>query len=372
MFGMKNTKENRLEARKLYIPENAFVREFPELETVVYTFDNSKGKPCAMAFVGTASKPAFNYYYQSEEKRLESIRKFLADRRKLMDYKAERKQANKGSLTGSAATAKAIRERLKKEFPSVKFSVKSENFSMGNSVHISWTDGPVSQVVELITNQYQYGSFDGMTDSYNYREVDPSLGCPGAKYVSCNRNQSEERKAELEAHCIEKYGRVIDRYMQGNQFNAWYYENDERSTWKLEYKTMFENHLLKQAEIEDAERQAYLEELKAKEEQETRLQAEKNSPKVISLADRRKAKEAQIEADAEQEAQDNFEYITTMVSLMTNEQIADAIRNVYAKDDFTKEEKLATIKHFLSILAQRNKHAAFALFRELKLQELVK
>jgi len=112
----------------------------------------------------------------------------------------------KRQLTGAALTAKMIKARLTALYPRVKFSVTSDTFSMGNSVDIRWTDGPTSDAVNAITKQYQYGSFDGMTDSYDYTGIDPELGCDGAKYVHCHRRTSTEYREMIAAKAKEHYG----------------------------------------------------------------------------------------------------------------------------------------------------------------------
>jgi len=112
----------------------------------------------------------------------------------------------KRQLTGAALTAKKIKERLTTLYPRVKFSVTSDTFSMGNSVDIRWTDGPTSDAVNAITKQYQYGNFDGMTDSYDYTGIDTALGCDGAKYVHCHRRTSAEYRAMIAAKADEHYG----------------------------------------------------------------------------------------------------------------------------------------------------------------------
>ena len=114
----------------------------------------------------------------------------------------------KRQLRGAALTAKMIKQRLTALYPRVKFSVTSDTFSMGDSVDIKWTDGPRREDVETITKRYQYGSFDGMTDSYNYTRIDSSLGCDGAKYVHCSRNISPERMVMLEVKLKELYGEM--------------------------------------------------------------------------------------------------------------------------------------------------------------------
>ena len=72
--------------------------------------------------------------------------------------------------TGRVLAASNIRRQLKRKFPDVKFSVKSESYSGGCSVDVSWTDGPTSDQIAEILNPYQYGNFDGMTDCYNHNE----------------------------------------------------------------------------------------------------------------------------------------------------------------------------------------------------------
>ena len=89
----------------------------------------------------------------------------------------------------AALTAKEIRIKLKNQFPGIKFRVTSMNYSGGNSVDIEWEDGASSEMVNKIIGKYEYGSFDGMTDSYNYDNARKDV--PQAKYVMCHRNISD-------------------------------------------------------------------------------------------------------------------------------------------------------------------------------------
>jgi len=63
---------------------------------------------------------------------------------------------------------------------------------MGDSVHITWTDGPTEAEVKEYSGKYQYGHFDGMTDMYEYSNRIDNL--PQSKYVSESRSQSETVK----------------------------------------------------------------------------------------------------------------------------------------------------------------------------------
>lgn len=64
----------------------------------------------------------------------------------------------------AADVAKLIRKDLKRNFPGVKFSVRTDKYSGGASIHVGWTDGPTSKAVDAVTSGYAGGRFDGMTD----------------------------------------------------------------------------------------------------------------------------------------------------------------------------------------------------------------
>ena len=63
-----------------------------------------------------------------------------------------------------AETAKLVRAALKKNFPEVKFSVKSSTYSMGASIDVSWYLGPTSKEVDEVAGQFESASFDGSID----------------------------------------------------------------------------------------------------------------------------------------------------------------------------------------------------------------
>jgi DNA-binding CsgD family transcriptional regulator len=51
--------------------------------------------------------------------------------------------------------AALVRKALKQSFPGVKFSVRTDRYSMGSSVNVSWTDGPTSNQVDEILDIYR-------------------------------------------------------------------------------------------------------------------------------------------------------------------------------------------------------------------------
>lgn len=102
-----------------------------------------------------------------------------------------------------ALCAKAIKQELKKAYPLIKFSVKSDTFAGGNSVGINWTNGPTVSQVELISKKYEYGHFNGMEDIYeiNNRRND----IPQAKYIHTSRNIDPSFFEELFKHLQKNY-----------------------------------------------------------------------------------------------------------------------------------------------------------------------
>lgn len=61
-------------------------------------------------------------------------------------------------------TAVLIRKALKREFPGVKFSVRSNSYAGGASIDVRWTDGPRTKDVDTVVGVFAGGRFDGMYD----------------------------------------------------------------------------------------------------------------------------------------------------------------------------------------------------------------
>lgn len=90
---MKNTAENRLQQREIYfsVLRNTEIKEYPEINAVIGTGNDTKGRPSAIGFTGTKGKPDFNYYFSSEERREAYINKFIEEQKQKLEYKSERK-----------------------------------------------------------------------------------------------------------------------------------------------------------------------------------------------------------------------------------------------------------------------------------------
>ena len=139
--------------------------------------------------------------------------------------------------TSSAKTANAIKKELKIMFPKIKFSIRSDNYSGGNSVKISWIDGPTDENVDKIVRKYQYGSFDSMEDLYNYDNKRDDIS--QAKYVLCNRKMSKE----TEENIIKKHNATFCVEGQIKDLNSW---NDDAQCWnnQLVYRKFKEMELI--------------------------------------------------------------------------------------------------------------------------------
>ena len=96
-----------------------------------------------------------------------------------------------------AIAAKNIRIELKRAFPGIKFSVKSKSYSGGDSITVTWIDGPTSAEVGEITCKYQAGSLDGMTDCYNYEHSMWKVSFGDAKYIFTDRDYSDDFLTEI-------------------------------------------------------------------------------------------------------------------------------------------------------------------------------
>lgn len=183
------TKEERLsimQSQHNALLKEGFVKsEYKRLS--IYIQENDKGF-CMKIFKGTSTNFSLYVQYKSKERMETELERY----KQMEDSHEKWVKENKENPTKSTAAncATAIRTELKNVFPRIKFSVTSDNFSMGNSVDIRWTDGPTSKEVKEFTSKYQYGHFNGMEDIYENTNSRDDI--PQAKYVHENRSKSPE------------------------------------------------------------------------------------------------------------------------------------------------------------------------------------
>ena len=82
---------------------------------------------------------------------------------------------------------KNIRSMLKRDFPGVKFSVRKDGHS---TVNITWEDGPISSMVERITQPFEAGRFNGMEDIYDYKRTPWNTLFGAIDLIMVHRNTS--------------------------------------------------------------------------------------------------------------------------------------------------------------------------------------
>jgi len=138
-------------------------------------------------------------------------------------------------------TAKLIRKALKARFPSQKFSVRSDQYSGGASIDVSWTDGPTEKLVESIVGRFAGSTFDGMQDlkEYHHSEVTTELrmlakrakvelpGDPvhfGADFVFTRRKFTPSFLERVIAEIGERFHTpdrpTVDDFEQGRAYNT--------------------------------------------------------------------------------------------------------------------------------------------------------
>lgn len=115
-----------------------------------------------------------------------------------------------------------LKKELTKAFPGIKFSVRSDH----NSIRIGWIDGPTSKQVEAVSNKYEDGRFDGMTDCHEYdhsaygEAVDLVLG--RATYVFPSRSNSPRfLKDVVLTVCMEYNHDTLPIVKESDTGHAW-------------------------------------------------------------------------------------------------------------------------------------------------------
>ena len=103
-----------------------------------------------------------------------------------------------------ADTAKALRAALRAEFPGCKFRVTSQTYAGGASIRVTWTDGPSRSRVVALADRFAGADFNAIEDIKEYRRnevttTDGRTGHPGADYVFCDRDISDELRARINA-----------------------------------------------------------------------------------------------------------------------------------------------------------------------------
>lgn len=147
----------------------------------------------------------------------------------------------KKTLSEHANCAKQIRKELKQNFPTTKFSVTSQSYSMGDNVRVEWTDGPTETEVEFLIKKYQYGHFDGMQDLYEYTNSRDDI--PQVKFVMTERDYSEEAR--------EKYAEIAKNSYHKNENDSW--DEFAKKIGRIDFKNFVYAEYLNKTNLEEKE-----------------------------------------------------------------------------------------------------------------------
>jgi Large polyvalent protein associated domain 29 len=112
-------------------------------------------------------------------------------------------------------TAKVLRTVLKNAFPQTTFGITTGRGAGVSSVDVRWMDGPTVRQVEAITRSFEIGTFNGMTDSYEYSKredrqviVDGHFYEAGCRYVMTARSLSAAKANECIKMVADYWGGI--------------------------------------------------------------------------------------------------------------------------------------------------------------------
>ena len=97
-------------------------------------------------------------------------------------------------LSAHAAAAKMIRQEIKKH--GIKASVKASTYSGGSSIRVNLKNElpATAQKIREYVSQFEYGTFDGMTDCYNIDNSRDDI--PQVKFTFVNNEYSDDLRQE--------------------------------------------------------------------------------------------------------------------------------------------------------------------------------
>lgn len=118
------------------------------------------------------------------------------------------------TLTNAAQCAKLIRQELKKAFPNIKFSVKSDTFAGGDAVDIRYEDGITDTKVEELVSKFRAGDYDCMEEMYVYKNTRKDI--PTVKFVQVHRTMSAHIREVLATELALKFNVSVEFFRDSN------------------------------------------------------------------------------------------------------------------------------------------------------------
>lgn len=153
----------------------------------IFTKDEG-GKFYLEIFRDGAAHSIANYYYRTAEQREAGIERYKENYDRNKEYKAKQKENDKLSKAQAEEKAKNgetprasvqktsyLVKKLLKEKLNLEVSVRSESYTGGSSINVSWNLGADEKEVEKLIGELSFGTFDGMTDCAGSRETVPVI-----------------------------------------------------------------------------------------------------------------------------------------------------------------------------------------------------
>lgn len=137
-------------------------------------------------------------------------------------------------LSNQAKVAKAIRQEMKRR--GLVGTARSSSFSMGDSVDVAVMDQPpgVAKSLGEYAKQFQYGSFNGMEDLYEYNNRRRDL--PQSKYVSVRNDISDPMRQEVYAYCRSYFAAcesLPENYEEAQNLSVKYFGYVSQLVWQV-------------------------------------------------------------------------------------------------------------------------------------------
>ena len=143
----------------------------------------------------------------------------------LIELEAQYPHLVRTTKHGGVAAAANIRRQLKKHWPGVIFSVRSDY----NSVHVRWTGGPLSKDVDAALAPFDVNDNDSMTDYAGTKSTAFSELFGGVHYLNTSRDNTE---AEIQKSLIDLFGSdgpTVDDYQKSRRWSTVQHGNGCRS-----------------------------------------------------------------------------------------------------------------------------------------------